>query len=700
MKRPLLVLGLLPLLLETRAQSPAQPFLPDSSDAKTLQEVMVKAYEQNRHLSEVAAPVSITGQNQLNRFGNTSILPALNMTPGVRMEERSPASYRVNIRGSSLRSPFGVRDVKIYFDEIPLTDPGGNTYLNQLAFYNFQSIELIKGPAGSLYGAGIGGALLINSRPSPWEKGIRLDYTLGSYQNNSLNAEVRFGTENRQNNLSFSHQTSDGYRVQSKMRRDLALWETTLKASEKQMIHAFIFYGDLYYQTPGGLTLAQYNQNPAAARPATATQPSAVQAQAAIYQKNFTAGFSQEYRFSEHWRNTTSFYGAYTDFNNPGIRVYEERKEPHFGGRSIFEYKDQIGGTSLQFDAGAEAQKGFFNTKDYSNKSGSIDSLQTDDNINTWTYMIFAQGDLRISQGWTLTAGVSLNRNSVNFTRISIPLSAAQTQNFDNKVAPRIALLRKLGQGISVYASAARGFSTPTVSELLKSSNVNNSLQPEDGIDYEIGARGNLFRERLYFDLDAFFFHLKNTIVQRIDTNGVMYSVNAGATRQNGVEAYISYQLTDQPSLLISSSKIWISGSWQDFHYIDFKQLSAQAPVTLKDFSGHQLPGIAPYTLVAGADLVSRPGVYLHITYTYTDNIFLNDANTDHAASYILLGARAGFRKRLGRIGLDFFAGADNLLNTRYSLGNDINAAAGRYYNGAPGTNYFGGISLRWLMPQ
>ena len=152
---------------------------------------MVKAYEQNRKLTDVGAPVSIVSKASLNRFGNISILPALNTNPGVRMEERSPGSYRLNIRGSSLRSPFGVRDVKIYWNEIPLTDPGGNTYLNELGFYNFQSLEIIKGTAGSLYGAGIGGAVLINSMPAVWEKGVSADYTVGSYNTNSTNGDLR-----------------------------------------------------------------------------------------------------------------------------------------------------------------------------------------------------------------------------------------------------------------------------------------------------------------------------------------------------------------------------------------------------------------------------------------------------------------------------------------------------------------------------
>ncbi len=59
--------------------------------------------------------------------------------------------------------------MKIYYNEIPLTDPGGNTYLNELGFYNFQSLlEVIKGTAGSLYGAGIGGAVLISSLCRPF----------------------------------------------------------------------------------------------------------------------------------------------------------------------------------------------------------------------------------------------------------------------------------------------------------------------------------------------------------------------------------------------------------------------------------------------------------------------------------------------------------------------------------------------------
>src|SRR5205085_9648313 len=134
----------------------------DSSKEITLPSIIIKAFEQNRRLKDVPAAVNYIGKNTFDRFTSASIVAAVNSTPGVRMEERSPGSYRLNIRGSSLRSPFGVRNVKIYYNDIPYTDPGGTSYLNQFSFYNFSSIEILKGPGSSLYGAGTGGVMLIN----------------------------------------------------------------------------------------------------------------------------------------------------------------------------------------------------------------------------------------------------------------------------------------------------------------------------------------------------------------------------------------------------------------------------------------------------------------------------------------------------------------------------------------------------------
>src|SRR2546430_10823476 len=108
------------------AQLQGQEIQRDST--KVLDEVIVNAYSANRALKVTPVSLGLVTEKELNRFSNTSLLPAMNTIPGVRMEERSPGSYRFSIRGSTIRSPFGVRDVKFYWNGMPLTDGGGNTY--------------------------------------------------------------------------------------------------------------------------------------------------------------------------------------------------------------------------------------------------------------------------------------------------------------------------------------------------------------------------------------------------------------------------------------------------------------------------------------------------------------------------------------------------------------------------------------------
>ena len=48
------------------------------------------------------------------------------------------------------------------------------------------------------------------------------------------------------------------------------------------------------------------------------------------------------------------------------------------------------------------------------------------------------------------------------------------------------------------------------------------------------------------------------------------------------------------------------------------------------------------------------------------------------------------------KLNLTVFTGVDNAFNAKYSLGNDINAAGGRYYNAAATANYFVGLSVNF----
>ncbi len=677
--------ALFSILFVTRllGQSDSIPSSGAADSAKALPLVTVHAYEQHGSILTTAAAVSTVNSAHLSRYDHTSILPAVNTIPGVRMEERSPGSYRFGIRGSALESPFGVRNIKVYYNGIPFTDPSGGTYLNQLGFYNMQSLEIIKGPGSSLYGAGTGGVLLINSIPDQWRAGAEINFTAGSYGLMNTEGEIRFGDSSR-NVVRYQHLAADGYRQQSAMRNDIISWDAVMRQGSKGKLSAHFFYGDLQYQTPGGLTLSEYNADARQARPGTAATPGAIQAKATIYQQTFLAGFSNRQQLTPHWTNTTTLYGDYSRQLNPNLRNYSRTSEPNFGGRTVFSYELYTRRSALQWVTGAEAQQEYAQNKTYNNVNGNPQLLQADQEITNGQVMGFTQLTWRISK-WVFTGGASINRLSVDLKTLSGAVPTDAARKYNNQVAPRIAALYRLTDYASVYITAEKGFSPPTISELAPTGSAANlELNPEQGWNYEAGFRGYFLKNRLYYDVNIFYFSLQQTIVQRRDSSGGDHYLNSGSTRQAGAEVLLKYMLS---SAMLPNSFFRVGYSGYSFQYDHFVQLAA-------DYSGKKMPGTPANTISAGAYLASKFGLYLDVNYYFCDRIALNDANTAFSNAYHLLGSRIGYKLERHKYSLAIFAGANNMLNQKYSLGNDINAVNGRYYNAAAPINYFAGLSL------
>jgi iron complex outermembrane receptor protein len=665
--------------------------VPDTASEKPMEEVVIRAFEQKRRIKDVPAAVNYIGRQSMERFSPVSMVPAVNTTPGVRMEERSPGSYRLNIRGSSLRSPFGVRNVKVYFNDIPITDPGGNTYLNQLGYYNFNSIEIVKGPGSSLYGAGTGGAILIESMDENEQAGIASEYAGGGYQLQNIYVSLSTGSKQLVSRGTYQHQENSGYRNQSSLKRDVHSWTGLFRFNEKKLLKVSYLYGDLFYETPGALTRAEYDADPRAARPPGGGFPGAEQAMASIRQKTFMTGLSYVQRFAPRWENKSVLYGMFTELRNPTIRNYGKNSEPHVGGRTQFQYTQTFSRAVLNFILGAEWQTGFSSFDIFKNVNGQPDSLQTHDEVNNRQQFLFSQVALDISS-WTILAGGSFNQLRMRFQRFTPATAGLQERKFNNQLAPRVVVMKKIklvGNGIDLYSGISKGFSPPTTAELLPTGGaINPGLNAEEGTNYEIGLKGNF--SGWYVDVNAFSFSLSNTIVQRRDAGGGDFFVNAGKTKQHGVETFLSYPLL-QSTAFMDRSLFWFSHTFHDFHYKEFKQLT-------NDFSGRQLPGDSKHTISTGFDFSSVNGWLGGINYYYSGKIPLNDANTAYADAYHLVGAKLGYKKWVkSKWRIKLAAGVDNLLDAKYSLGNDLNGFGGRYYNAAPGRNFYVSVLAQWI---
>ena len=219
----------------------------------------------------------------------------------------------------------------------------------------------------------------------------------------------------------------------------------------------------------------------------------------------------------------------------------------------------------------------------------------------------------------------------------------------------------------------------------------NNTLNPERGISYELGLRGGFWKQQLLFDVNAYDFELDETIVIQRTADGAEYFVNAGNTSQKGIEARVTVA-PNLSSTFLTALKVWTSYTYNHYRFEEYVQDG-------NDYSGNRLTGVAPTIALFGIDMTFRK-IYFNITTNYTDAIPLNDGNTEYADSYFLLGGRVGYRTKFSEnLPFEIFAGVDNALDEKYSLGNDLNAIGGRYYNAAALRNYYVGLNLA-LFPR
>lgn len=656
----------------------------DTASVETEDEVVIVSYSLQK------SPASVDTVQPMQHQPSFTLVPGLNSMPGVRMEERSPGSYRLSIRGSLLRSPFGVRNIKIYLDDyFPLTDAGGNTYLNALDPSSIHSMEIWRGPYGSLYGANTGGVVRIRTYELQDTSNVKVSLNGGSYGLFHQTLGVQKKWKKHFLTLNQAYQRSDGYRDHSALKRQFYEASYYVDYHKGMRIKALAFYSDLYYQTPGGLDLAEYKQNPQAARPASGFMPGAEQQQASVHNKIIYAGVAHDARFSKHWRHVISVFTAHNDFVNPAIATYEMRKEMTYGTRT---YLETSGTRSHKFlwswNVGLEWQKTHSDISNYHNKDGIRDTLQAQTELNARQYFLFTQFSATIFNRLIVEAGLSLN----NYRYVYQTKNADSdwvTQSFKLQVLPRVALSYKIRRHLLWRASVSKGYSPPTLAELRPNDNVvHKDLQPEYGWNYETGMRFQ--NKRLQADAAVFYYALKQAIVSRTDVNNAQYFVNAGGTKQPGLETKIVYQLI-KPRAHGAIHTVELKNSFT-YYIFSFDQYQIGAA----DYSGNRLTGV-PRTVVVTSMHVGLPiGLYVYLQYNHTAKIPLNDGNTAYAAAYHLLQAKAGWDLQMKKNTMSIYIGADNLLNEQYSLGNDLNAFGGRYYNAAPLRNFYMGAAYQF----
>lgn len=246
-------------------------------------------------------------------------------------------------------------------------------------------------------------------------------------------------------------------------------------------------------------------------------------------------------------------------------------------------------------------------------------------------------------------------------------------KTFDPVVTPRVALSKLFGPHFSAYASVSQGYSPPTSSDAVIpfTGEPNTGLKPERATQYEIGSKGSFLGERLSYQLSLFDMRVSDKLTPQgvFDTDGTVlysYTVNAGDQKDRGIELAAGYALVDVPSQFVSVVRPFVSYTYSDFKYSDFKSNNNDATSTV-DYTGQHVVGVANNVVNLGVDAKLRSGVYGNATYHRTDGMPITYDNAHSAPGFSLVNAKLGVRHDFrDRFTLDAFVGGDNLTNSRY----------------------------------
>ena len=153
-----------------------------------------------------------------------------------------------------------------------------------------------------------------------------------------------------------------------------------------------------------------------------------------------------------------------------------------------------------------------------------------------------------------------------------------------------------MADGKNLYGTLSHGFSTPTVAETLTpEGQINTSLLPETGINYELGFKGSWLNNKLYSEVAVYSIQIEDLLVAQRVAEDRYVGTNAGKTSHNGLEFLLNYSFNLNEFRIRPYTNVALN-------FYEFKEFTNRD----NDFSGNQLPGVPQSTVNVGIDTFFR----------------------------------------------------------------------------------------------
>ncbi|MGY4531562.1 iron complex outermembrane receptor protein [Pseudomonas sp. TE3786] len=625
---------------------------------------------------------------------------ALNRVPGLVVQNRQnyAQDLQISSRGFGARSAFGVRGIKLLSDGIPASTADGQ---GQAATFNLDTaerIEVLRGPASTLYGSNAGGVVQVFSRDPEGPPQVAAESIFGSDGINKNHLSAEGAVEQAGFLLDASRMDTDGYRDHSAARRDQTLAKLNLKPDADSKLA--LIYSSLEQngtQDPLGQTWAGYKADPRSVAPAALTYNTRKsidhQQVGANYERYFGEATLQATAYSGK-RSVIQYLsipkGTPANNNGGGVVAFDRT----FHGGSL-RWLQPVGDLDLVFgldyDQSQDDRQGYQNFS--GNQLGVKGELRRDE-IDTATSLDpYAQATWTYGN-WTVQGGLRYSTVEIEVDDHYITSSNGDDSGDRRyeQASPALSLGYAFTPQLNGYVSVGRGFETPTQGELAYgapgSSGVNYNLDPSTSTQYELGLKA-LLGSGTRVNAAVFQITTDDEIVVLSSDAGRTSYQNAGRTLRRGFELGIESQLSEQWSANLAYTYL---AAQYDSSFVSGTGSTAQTVD-----SGNNLPGVPRTTLFAELDWRPLDGVSTAIEGLYRSKVYVNDSNNARPApAYSVFNWRARFEQHYGPWTVHQLLRLDNLLDRQYVGSVIVGDGNSRYYEAAPGRSWYAGAGVSY----
>ncbi|HEY0913366.1 MAG TPA: TonB-dependent receptor [Solimonas sp.] len=608
-------------LAEAAPAEPESPLKEPKYRSPQLEEIVVTATKREQLTRDIPSSMAVMSGQKLEQLGIRKVKEVFLLVPGINMQDEIAGQQRkISMRGVGPDTGTN-QTVGSVMGDIPISDPYGATTIVDPNPWDMRTVEVLKGPQGSLFGATSLAGLIRYVPNAPelgvWQGKAFYDYTtvdeggsaptFGGALNVPLGDTLAFRFAGIRQQLpgvidseNPSRREEDIDTGQSWSGRAMALWKPTEEFSatawytkeqrSSDDLYLVTFREPKYvrYDVPeasptrNGFSLAtldlRYSFDWATLVSITGYQ-----------QKNSYNDIDASNLVQPLARAGLSFLHAERDVKTHGLAQELRLLSPDDGkltwlvGLYYSGFKQAI--LSRLYIPGTEGLaalaeliplpplESLLTDRGITLTSTGYDPLTADERA------LYGEANYDFTDSFRVTLGSRLYETTVEGT---LKGSGLASQNDGTELgttekgwSPKLAITWRPRDNVMVYANVARGFQFGGFNlPLTPGANVPLTFESSSLWNYEAGVRTDWFDGSLRLDLTAFFLDWKNPQIKQTANSVNQYVDNVGGTHNIGVETTIAWA-TPIEGLTIEQAASYIE---------------ARTTETFDDVSGEQIP--------------------------------------------------------------------------------------------------------------